>query len=129
VKTAFTMWDEMPKNIDFGGRLLALRKARGFTQVQLAEAIESTQRAISSYETQASYPPAPVIADLAQALGVTSDELLGLKKSPKALKQMNAETRRVWKKFQQVLTLPERDQRAVMRLINSLVTAKGSSRN
>jgi hypothetical protein len=28
-------------------------------------------------------------------------------------------------KFQQLLTLPEKDQRAVMRLVNSLVEAKG----
>jgi hypothetical protein len=37
----------------------------------------------------------------------------------------DSETRRLWKKFQQLLTLPEKDQRAVMRLVNSLVGAKG----
>jgi hypothetical protein len=35
------------------------------------------------------------------------------------------EVQRMWKKFQQLLTLPEKDQRAVMRLVNSLVGAKG----
>lgn len=114
---------------DFGPRLIALRKARSLTQVQLAEAIRSTQRAISSYETQASYPPVPVVADLARGLGVTIDELMGVKKPPKALqKEPDPETRRLWKKFQQVMSLPERDQRAVMRLINSLVAAKGNGR-
>ena len=42
----------------FGERLLALRKARGLTQVQLAEAIGSSQRAVSYYENHASYPAA-----------------------------------------------------------------------
>jgi hypothetical protein len=32
----------------------------------------------------------------------------------------NPETGRLWKKFQQVADLPEKDQRAVIPLINSL---------
>ncbi len=128
-----TMLGEMPRkkriDTDFGERLVALRKARGLTQVQLAEAIGSTQRAISYYENEASYPPAPVVMDLAHGLGVTTDELLGVKKPAKAMqKAMDAETRRLWKKFQQVMTLPERDQRAVTRLLSSLVIAKGYGR-
>jgi transcriptional regulator with XRE-family HTH domain len=110
----------------FGKRLVALRKARGLTQVQLADAIHSTQRAISYYENEAGYPPAPVVADLALALGVTTDELLGVRPSGRTRATDNPETRRVWKKFQQLLTLPEKDQRAVIRLVNSLVGAKGS---
>jgi hypothetical protein len=34
------------------------------------------------------------------------------------------ETRRLWKKFQLVATLPERDQRAVIRLVNSLASSE-----
>jgi hypothetical protein len=34
------------------------------------------------------------------------------------------ETRRLWKKFQLIMQLPEKDQRAVIRLVNSLVAAK-----
>ena len=36
------------------------------------------------------------------------------------------EMRRVWKKFQQLMTLPEKDQRAVIRLVNSLVAARSN---
>jgi hypothetical protein len=32
----------------------------------------------------------------------------------------DSEARRTWKRFQMVATLPERDQKAVIRLINSL---------
>jgi transcriptional regulator with XRE-family HTH domain len=112
----------------FGERLVALRKARGFTQVQLAEAINSTQRAISYYENHAGHPPARVVADLARALGVTTDELLGMRSSRKATRNDDPETQRVWKKFQQLLTLPEKDQRAVIRLVNSLVAARGAGK-
>jgi len=112
---------------DFGKKLAELRKARGLSQVELARAIGTSQRAISSYETQASYPPAPVVADLARGLGVATDELLGLKSAPRTLREpLNPQARLVRKKLHQVLTLPERDQRAIIRLINSLVSAKGN---
>ena len=113
---------------NFGKRLTALRKTRGLTQVQLAEAIGSSQRIISYYENHASYPPAAVVTELARALAVSADELLGLKTSTITRQQPSADVQRMWKKFQQVLTLPEKDQRAVIRLVNSLVTAKGSKR-
>ena len=119
----------MPKKVrpasPFGERLTTLRKARGLTQVQLAERIDSTQRAVSRYETVADRAPAPVLARLAQALAVSTDELLGVKHSRAAAGLTDdPEARRLWKKFQQVMALPEKDRRAVIRLVNSLVTAK-----
>lgn len=113
---------------DFGERLVALRRERGLTQVQLAEEIGSSQRAISYYENKADYPPAPVVAELARALRVSTDELLGLKAPRKKAAGESPEVRRLWKKFQQVLDLPERDQRAVIRLVNSLAGARGRGR-
>ena len=114
--------------ITFGQRLTEFRKAVGLTQVQLAESIGSTQRALSYYENDGGYPPLPVVAQLAAALGVSADELLGVAAAPRrsvVKAAEDAETRRLWKKFQQLLTLPEKDQRAVMRLVNSLTGAKG----
>lgn len=128
---AFTIEDAMPRKkygeTSFGERLQNLRKARGMTQVQLAEAAETTQRAVSYYETEAGFPPAPAIIALAGALGVTTDELLGVK-PPKAERAVekpsdDPDARRQWKRFQMISTLPERDQKAVVRLINSLVAA------
>jgi transcriptional regulator with XRE-family HTH domain len=114
----------MPKKVRpasvFGERLTALRKARGLTQVELARKIGSSQRAISRYETVADRAPAPVLAKLALALGVSTDELLGVRSSASAGPADDPETRRLWKKFQRVLELPEKDRRAVIRLVNSL---------
>jgi transcriptional regulator with XRE-family HTH domain len=123
----------MPKKVrpasEFGERLTALRKARGLTQVQLADKIGSTQRAVSRYETIADRAPAPVLAKLAQALGVTTDELLGVKRIRAAASLADdPEARRLWRKFQQVMELPEKDRRAVIRLVNSLVTAKAATK-
>ena len=113
----------------FGERLQTIRKARGLTQVQLAEAAETTQRSVSYYETEAGFPPAPAVIALARALRVTTDELLGLKPPKVARAKERPESRRQWKRFQMISTLPERDQKAVARLINSLVAAGASRRN
>jgi transcriptional regulator with XRE-family HTH domain len=112
----------------FGERLQAIRKARSLTQVQLAEAAGTTQRAISYYETEAGFPPAPAVIDLAEALNITTDELLGVK--PPRVERVNddSEARRMWKRFQLVATLPERDQKAIIRLVNSLISSSSDKR-
>jgi hypothetical protein len=63
-----------------------------------------------------------VIVALAKALQVTTDELLGLRAVHNSADPDAPEARRAWKKFQQVMRLPEKDRRAVIRLINSLIT-------
>ena len=120
---------KVPANSDFGRRLTQIRQHRGLTQGQLADLIGSTQRVISYYETVAESAPGPIIAQLCKALEVSADDLLGLKppRKTKTVEKEDPETKRLWKKFQQVRTLPEKDQRAVIRLINSLVQTKQAS--
>ncbi len=126
---ALTLPITMPKKVrpvsEFGGRLMAQRTAPGLTQMQLAELIDSTQRGISRHETVADRAPAPVLAKLAKALRVTTDELLGLEPLRSSNGHDDPEARRLWKKFPQVMALPEKDRRAVIRLVNSLVETKG----
>ena len=66
--------------------------------------------------------------DLATALRISTDELLGVQ--PPKIERIDddSEARRMWKRFQAVSGLPERGQKAVIRLINSLaaVTAGAS---
>ena len=109
----------------FGARLIALRKARGLTQTQLADAIDSSQRAISHYEAVADHPPAGVLVLLARALAVTTDELLGAK-PPRKIDSPTAdpEARRYWRRFQQLMQLPEKDQRAVFRLLDTMAKSQ-----
>jgi len=124
----FTLPSEMPRKTrqgsDFGRRLTAIRKERSLTQIELAEAIGSNQRLLSYYENVADHPPAAVIAELARVLRVSADELLGLKPLRVDRSKPDPEARRLWKKFQQVLALPEKDRRAVLRLVSSLVDSK-----
>lgn len=123
--SGFTIDGEMPRkkkqDASFGPRLTSIRKARGLTQVQLARTMGTTQRAISYYETDDGIPPAAAVIGLARALQVSADELLGLRAPKVERLKEDPETRRMWKRFRQVSTLPERDRKAVIRLINSLV--------
>ena len=126
-----TITGEMPRkkkeDAHFGPRLTALRKSRGLTQVQLAEATGTTQRSMSYYENDDGIPPASIVVLLAKALNVSTDELLGLK-PPRTEQAENGdpETRRLWKRFQAVTQLPEKDQRAVIRLISSLAAVNNA---
>jgi transcriptional regulator with XRE-family HTH domain len=61
----------------FGRRLAKIRKTKGLTQEELGERIGVSQRIIHHYEQKAEYPPAQKIIELAQALGMSIDELLG----------------------------------------------------
>jgi transcriptional regulator with XRE-family HTH domain len=118
------MSKKMRMESNFGERLVTLRKAAGLTQVQLARYLGTTQRAISYYENEASYPPAHIIADLAKALNISTDELMGISSTKITKSEDNPELRKLWSKFQQILTLPEKDQRAIIQLVNSLVNAR-----
>jgi transcriptional regulator with XRE-family HTH domain len=113
----------------FGGRLIAARRARNMTQTQLAQAIGSTQRAISYYEAEGGNPTLDVVTKLAKALGTTADDLLGLSTAADAatVEPETTDERRLWRRFKQLLSLPEKDRRAVLRMLDSLTKHQGQS--
>ena len=117
-----------PPKTSFGERLFAMRTARGLTQVDLAKALGTTQRVISYYETKGELPTPDILVALVRVLGTTADELLGIK--PHRIGPDNTPgQRRLWKRFQRMESLPEKDQRAVIRLINSLVASNGNGQS
>jgi len=62
-----------------GARIGLARLRRGLLQTQAAEAAGITQTRWSEYETGAVEPSAGKLAAIAQALGASADELLGLR--------------------------------------------------
>lgn len=60
----------------FGERLATFRKAMGFTQEKLSSEIGVSRRMIAYYEGETRHPPTTILPRLAQALGVSVDELL-----------------------------------------------------
>lgn len=72
----------MTKNPDtrttgIGKRLAALRKEKGLTQEELAQAAGVSRRRIAYYERETQHPPTTILPRMAEVLEVTTDELLG----------------------------------------------------
>ncbi|MCL2672098.1 MAG: helix-turn-helix domain-containing protein [Clostridiales bacterium] len=62
-----------------GKRIAALRRNKGLTQEQLAEKLGVSAQAVSKWENDVSCPDISALPLLADFLGVTTDELLGIK--------------------------------------------------
>lgn len=65
----------------FGEFLFALRKEKGMTQAQLAEALGVTNKAVSKWETGEAMPDTALLLPIARIFGVSVDELLAGKRS------------------------------------------------
>ena len=66
-----------PKKLDFGKSLLVLRITKGLTQKELAEKAKVTEAALSRYENGKRIPNVATACAIADALGVTIDDLCG----------------------------------------------------
>ena len=79
-------------------------------------------RVIAYYESEDAQPPGALLVELAQALGVSTDELLGVE----PLKdKVSAKKARIRKRLQRVEELPAADQRAVLKFVDALVQSRG----
>lgn len=59
-----------------GNFISTCRKEKGLTQIQLAEKLNITNRAVSKWETGKSMPDASLMLELCDILGITVNELL-----------------------------------------------------
>ena len=59
-----------------GKFIAACRKEKGLTQMQLAEKLNITNRAVSKWETGKSCPDTSIMLELCDILGITVNELL-----------------------------------------------------
>lgn len=103
----------------FGQRLLRLRQARGYSQRELGDRVDVSQRMMTYYERQAEHPPAYLLPRLAEALGVTVDELMGVRpvKEPTATPRNT----RLWRKLRDIEKLPPGDRKAVLKFVDALL--------
>lgn len=115
--------DDMPKAknraTQFGARLTALRKAAGYTQVELAAALGTTQRMIAYYESRAEKAPAALLPKMAEVLGVSADELLGIKPLKQA-KSKQPDTR-LQRRLQRIEKLDPKARRQVTQLLDTFI--------
>ncbi len=102
----------------FGHRLARLRKAAGYSQRALAAELGISQRMVAYYESQTEHPPTHLLPSLADALSLTTDQLLGReavspRKAPK--------NQQLLRRLRTVESLPAAERRQVLHLIDALV--------
>ena len=77
------------KKQTLGMMISSLRKENGMTQLQLAEIMGVTDKAVSKWERDLSAPDVNSIPKLAETFGVTVDELMQVKTETKENKSHN----------------------------------------
>jgi transcriptional regulator with XRE-family HTH domain len=102
-----------------GHHLQSIRKKRGLTQKRLAEKIGVSREAIASYEAGRSHLTDLVLMDLADALRVSADEILGLRPPADAVPV----SRRLMKRMVIIESLPEGVKKRVLRTLDDSIKA------
>jgi len=100
-----------------GARIAELRKARGLTQAQLAERLDVGQQHVASFEVGRRRVPVSQLSPLADALGVSIEELLGTQ--PKAKRR--GPPPKLERHLQRIAQLPKARQRFVLEVLDSVL--------
>lgn len=69
------------KNQTFGTLIASHRKEQGMTQLQLAEKMGVTDKAVSKWERDLSYPDINSLPKLAEIFGISVDQLMQIKET------------------------------------------------
>lgn len=109
-----------------GQRLSRFRKERGFTQVELALRMGITQALITDYERDKLRPYAEMVVRFALALGLSTDEVLGVR--PSAVAAEARVPRRFLRRLEALAHLPKRDQEALLRTIDAFLELRAGKR-
>jgi len=97
--------------------MLALRKAAGLSQIELAKLVSETQQNIAFWEQSDKPPRSDVLPRLAQALGVQIEDILGRS----AVQKKPGPTGRLQRVFGDVAALPRRQQEKVIDFLDALL--------
>lgn len=107
---------------DFGRRLAHMRKAAGYTQQQLADEVGVSRRMIAYYEGETGHPPTGFLVELARALAVTTDELLGMSPMKRAAAKGPISTR--WERRVRLIErLDAKPKQQIVTFIDAILTA------
>lgn len=103
----------------FGQRLAKLRKAKGYTQVELAQKMGLIQTLISEYERDQLRPYHEIIIRFALALEVSTDELLGVK--PIKNNGSSKPSLKIQRRVKKIEDLPPAQQKALLQNIDMFI--------
>jgi transcriptional regulator with XRE-family HTH domain len=111
----------MPRNgkkrsSSIGEQIRKLRIERGLTQTELGLKVGVSQRVITYYEVEGVSPSPDLLIKFAEALGVSTDEVLGHSRARRAAAL--PENLQLWRRVRKIQTLPVHDRKALLKMID-----------
>jgi transcriptional regulator with XRE-family HTH domain len=107
---------------ELGQRIQVLRKAKNWSQGELAKQIKISYPQMSRYEIKGVQPPANVLQRLAEALDTTVDYLISGDKTEKA--KASLKDAELLQQFRQVEQLSDKDKSVIKTLIDAFLTKR-----
>jgi transcriptional regulator with XRE-family HTH domain len=105
----------------FGQRLSEARRAKGWTQAELADAIDTNVKMIDYYERRAVNPALEVVQTCARALDVSASYLVGSDDEPRTSKKRTGPVTPLDRKFQEVKKLPKKKQDFILQFLDTVL--------
>lgn len=102
----------------FGDRLARLRKAAGYSLRALALEIGTSHNMLIYYERNSGSPAAHIAGRLAHALGVSTDQLLGIEKMRTSSRVRDT---KLWRRFNEVEKLPPTERKPIVQFIDAIL--------
>ena len=102
-----------------GQRIAEQRKARNITQVELAATLGIAQQTMAHYEGGVSRIAVETLAELANALSIQVEYLIG--SSTKRANSKRGPTSTLEKQIEQISQLPRAKQKFVMDMLNTVI--------
>ena len=102
-----------------GSHLRSLREASGLSLRELARQIDEQPTNLSYWERTGNLPRADLIIPIAQALGVTPEEIL----RQNTLRRTAAPGGKIRQAFEQIQKLPRRKQDKIIEVVEALLKA------
>lgn len=102
----------------FGTQLSKIRKAKGFTQYSLADALNISRKQIADYERNIARPNNEMLIRFSMILKVSTDTLLGLKEIDIPSESTNT---RFTKRIKELENLPEQKKRTIIKILDEFI--------
>jgi len=105
---------------NIGKRLATIRKKNGYTQKDLAKIMSLERASISNYEIGRIHLYDEIIIEFANALNVSTDEILGLKQDSENMDEIDFQLKR---KLEGIKELPVEQKQSLMNTIEAYLKA------
>ena len=105
----------------FGERLARLRKTAGYSLRELAAEVGVSHRMLVYYEKHAEHPPAHLLPQLAMALGISTDQFLGVETVKPTGR---ARDNKLWRRFSQVEKLPPPTRKQIVQILDAFLESE-----